>query len=238
MNKKLFTIFLVAIFLLACIGFASAEDTSGEENSTVQKISVKIKWNDDGQTSQRPDSITVNLIKDGKIVDKETLSPSNSWSATFEVEDEGSYSVNESELSNYSVSIKGSASEGFVITNTFNSDVLGASQDNTSENTTLGVAENETLTGAENETASGTDDGNNASEDTPKNTTATGEEDKNTTTVTKKQDSSKNVKQEPKKEDKKPNVTKNDLRNTGIPIIVLVLIVIVIAVVLFTRKNN
>lgn len=42
MNKKLFTIFVITVFLIASISFVSASD-----DMETQDIFVKVKWNDE-----------------------------------------------------------------------------------------------------------------------------------------------------------------------------------------------
>lgn len=238
-DKKLFILLFIAIFLVVSFSFVSAESTDDGVNSTINKITVKIKWNDNGQASARPDFVTVYLLKNGKTVDEKILNSSNSWTATFDVEDDGSYSVKQSvEPSNYSVSTKGSVSDGFIITNTIKSDILGAAEDDDAveNNTTLSVAETENPIEDENETVNETVIENNTS--AVNNTADNNTKENNQTNATGQQNTSKNVKQPAKKEDKKPKeVTKNRLLNTGIPIIALVIVVFAAVFVLFRRKK-
>lgn len=242
MDKKLFTILLVAIFLVASIGFVSAAD----DGDSSQTITVKINWNGDSQ-SDRPDSITVNLIKDGKVVDSKKLSAENSWSTNFIVDGDGSYSVQQaSDLSDYSVSTKGSASSGFVITNTFTAKILGAPESNDTleaeDDVDTALTEvNGTDTGNNNDTDNGTDEGETDTNTTDENYTETTGDDspmvispsKEKTDIVKKVE-----KKVIKKTEKQPkNVTKNKLRNTGLPVIALVIVAFAAAFVPFTRKK-
>ena len=266
MNRKLFTILIVSVFLIASIGFVSASDDAGDSS---HKISVKIKWNGDDQ-SNRPGSVTVNLMKDGKVVDTATLSASNSWSAKFSVSDDGSYSVSQSGgLSGYSVSTGGSSSSGFVITNTLKETPLGAAEneDTLEEDSTDEVyanasddekiTEGETNQTGDNSTAENQTD-NNQTEDDGNATTGNDDDDtgtddgktSDTTTQDSKKTSSKDKPVEVKKTEKKvekkvvkqekqkpKNVTKTQLRNTGIPVIILVLVAFAAAFVPFSRKK-
>lgn len=242
MDKKFFTILLVAIFLVASIGFVSAAD----DGDSSQTITVKINWNKDSQ-SDRPDSVTVNLIKDGKIVDSTKLNAENSWSAKFTVDGDGSYSVKQvDDLSDYSVSTKGSASSGFVITNTFNAEVLTTSESNDTLEAEDDVEPaltdaNGTETSTNNDTNNGTDEGDTDTNTTDENDTETTGDDspmvispsKEKTDVVKKVE-----KKVIKKTEKQPkNVTKNKLRNTGLPVIALVIVAFAAAFVPFTRKK-
>ena len=263
MNKKLFTILLVAVFLIATVSFISAADTS--KDTTSHDVSVQIRWDDNGQTNERPGSVTVSLLKNGAVVDTKTLSSSNSWSATFKVQDDGSYSVKqETSLSDYAVSTVGDAHSGFMIINTLKSDVLSASEDgnneiinSSTENEEIVITEdnatyNETTTEdnstSENTTDNTTND-NSTSENTTDNTTddnSTSENDNNTTVineqdtnpvVNKHPDNTKNIKKATKLDKKPKKVTKTQLRNTGIPIAVLVVAAFAAAFVPFSRKK-
>lgn len=85
-----------------------------------KSISVVKKWDDDQNSAgQRPDNITVELLKDGAVVDTAVLGAHNAWSHTFAgLSDIGGYSVREKAVRNYKVSYSGDAVNGFVITNT------------------------------------------------------------------------------------------------------------------------
>ncbi len=249
MNKKLFTILLVAVFLIATVSFISAADTS--KDTTSHDVSVQIRWDDNGQTNERPGSVTVSLLKNGAVVDTKTLSSSNSWSATFKVQDDGSYSVKqETSLSDYAVSTVGDAHSGFMIINTLKSDVLSASEDgnneiinSSTENEEIVITEdnatyNETTTEdnstSENTTDNTTDD--NSTSENDNNTTVINEQDTNPV-VNKHPDNTKNIKKATKLDKKPKKVTKTQLRNTGIPIAVLVVAAFAAAFVPFSRKK-
>lgn len=141
MNKRIFAIFLVAIFLIVSVGVISAADDQSDVSADVdvkkvsnsKVISVKIVWDDADKTGARPDSVKVNLVKDGVVVDEVTLSKSNSWSATFKAQSgDGTFKVTQSgNIGDYSVSTSGNADNGFIIVNKVKADVLGASEDET-----------------------------------------------------------------------------------------------------------
>lgn len=141
MNKRIFAIFLVAIFLIVSVGVISAADNQSDVSADVdvkkvsnsKVISVKIVWDDADKTGARPDSVKVNLVMDGVVVDEVTLSESNSWSATFKVQSgDGTFKVTQSgNIGDYSVSTSGNADNGFIIVNKVKADVLGASEDET-----------------------------------------------------------------------------------------------------------
>ena len=239
MKKRFFTILLIAIFIIASVGFISAADTSNDGDETTKTILVKIDWKDKGQTSDRPDSVTVNLMKDGKVVDTKTLNESNSWSATFEVEDDGSYTVKQTtELSQYSVSTNGSETEGFVITNTLKKSALSSSNsddtlndENNSNDEKVDTTTDESAKG-DNTTTDETTNGNTNSSNTTSSTE--GNVSENSTNNTQK-DVKNNSK--PQKHDPPKNEKENPLLKTGLPIIVLIIAVLAVLIIVFTRKK-
>ena len=89
-------------------------------------ISVMKKWVGD-KAEDRPDSITVNLLKNGEPVENKLLilNQSNNWMGTFEnmplTDEKGNaieYTISEDEVQGYTSKITGNMEDGFVITNT------------------------------------------------------------------------------------------------------------------------
>lgn len=244
MNKKLLTILLVAVFLIASVSFISAADTSDDEISVSKNIPVKIKWNDNDQTDHRPSSVTVSLIKDGSVVDTKTLSEENSWSATFNVDGDGSFSVKQSEISDYSTSTSGSSSSGFVIINKLNAEVLGAAEDDTplEENDTSATDNENTNNNAQGENDTNNTDENNTDDTTQEeNTTGDNGTDDAPVVISQKKETKDIIKETVKKPDKKPEkqkpAQKAKTKNTGLPIVVLIIAVMVVAFIPFVRKK-
>lgn len=56
--------------------------TSGGGGSSTSVTAIKI-WKDEGNESDRPDSVTVELLCDGKLYDTKTLNKSNNWRYTW-----------------------------------------------------------------------------------------------------------------------------------------------------------
>ena len=232
MNKKIFAIILVSIFLLSAISFVSAEETSDSGNSTSQPITVKIKWNDNGKTDARPDSITISIMKNGETIATKILNESNSWKTTFNVTEDGNYSVKQvTNLSNYTVSINNSSKNEIVITNTLKESASGEPQeDDSAGNTTkLAAIMIEESVVDTNGSSNGTTPTNNTTDNNSTNNNTTNSTTNNTTNNTANNVTDNNVTNQPvpKKEDSKPT----ELMKVGIPIIIL-LIAIFVAVIL------
>ena len=123
MNKKLFTIMFVAIFLIASIGFVSASDDA-------KNISVKLVWDDNGNDVAKPDAVTVNLILDGKVVDTAKLNDSNSWKTAFKnLDPNEDYTITVDDISGFTLKTSKDGESGFIITGIAQESVLGASDD-------------------------------------------------------------------------------------------------------------
>ena len=92
----------------------------------ITDISVTKKWVGD-KSENRPKSITVNLFKNGKLMEDKslTLDQSNGWMGNFEnlplTDEKGNtieYTISEDEVQGYTSNIVGNIEDGFVITNT------------------------------------------------------------------------------------------------------------------------
>ncbi len=94
----------------------------GSEATT--SVEVTKSWAND-QASDRPESVTVNLLNNGTVIDTVKLNEANGWSHVFEnlptSDKQGNaytYSIAEEEVSGYTSQISGDAVNGFTITNT------------------------------------------------------------------------------------------------------------------------
>ncbi len=81
-------------------------------------------WDDaDNQDNARPESITIRLRADGRVVDDKIVTTSDDWKWEFkdvyryESGQEIKYSISEDVIDEYTSSISGNADEGFVVTN-------------------------------------------------------------------------------------------------------------------------
>ena len=76
-------------------------------------------WKDDGNKDKRPESITIQLLRDGEVYETVTLNAKNNWRYTWSGLESGHrWNVVESKVADYSVQI---TQEGitFVVTNTY-----------------------------------------------------------------------------------------------------------------------
>ena len=102
--------------------------TNTKEAPPVTSVPVEKRWSGDVE-ADRPGSVTINLLADGKQTDKSLeLTAENGWKGTFTdlpkyvtVDGEKTeivYTVVEVEVPGYTPSMSGSAAEGYVVTNT------------------------------------------------------------------------------------------------------------------------
>lgn len=103
------------------IGANGGIDIGKEENTSV---AVSKKWVG-GNEASRPESVTVQLLSNGVVIDTADLSAANNWAHSFEklptTDAEGDpyqYNVEELTVPGYSSRITGDSRNGFVITNT------------------------------------------------------------------------------------------------------------------------
>lgn len=106
----------------------------GKSVDTIE-IPISKLWNDgSNKDGIRPDSIKVNLYRDGQYVGYQTMEPDGggSWAMTFENlpkndanGHEYTYTIAEREVTGYTVAITGSAANGFSIANTVTVSVSG-----------------------------------------------------------------------------------------------------------------
>lgn len=203
MYKKLFAVLVIATFLITSVGIISAADDS---------ISVKIIW--DGNSNDRPSSVTVNLIKEGAVVDTAKLSSDNGWKTTFNVSGDGDYQVKEVIGSDYLPKVYGNDKNGFVIKNHLvNTGILGTDDGSSSDKddsiaSDNNISDNDTLINGSNpltaDNSNGTGDNNSTSDDT------NGTEDANST-----DDSTDNSTDDSKSsDDSKDKSTKEDSKTT------------------------
>ncbi|TCL60835.1 Cna B-type domain-containing protein [Allofournierella massiliensis] len=105
----------------------SASMTNVLDTDFETKVDVEKVWDDDADSSKRPGSITVELLKNGESFTpaKQLILNASSWKGSFtnldKYNDDGTliqYTVKEVEVEGYKATINGDMQTGFVITNT------------------------------------------------------------------------------------------------------------------------
>ncbi|MBR1909872.1 MAG: Cna B-type domain-containing protein, partial [Lachnospiraceae bacterium] len=95
---------------------------------------VKVWEDEDDRDGVRPESITIRLRADGKVIDEKEVKESDDWKCTFKdlqtfINDrEIVYTVTEDVIPGYETRIEGSASLGFTVTNTYDSETVDKTQ--------------------------------------------------------------------------------------------------------------
>ncbi len=99
-------------------------DVYNEHDPENINISVRKVWKDsDDADDKRPNSITVYLYADGKLVETVKITAADGWKHTFENlpryadGEKIKYTIEEKDVDGYNTVISGSASDGFTITN-------------------------------------------------------------------------------------------------------------------------
>ncbi len=100
------------------------EPGGGGGDTNYKTVTAMKVWKDDGQKSDRPESITVELLQNGEAINTKKLDKSNNWRYTWTGLSWGStYTVNEISLSDkYTVSTDQEGNT-WVITNTHTTDI-------------------------------------------------------------------------------------------------------------------
>ena len=93
------------------------------DDSQSDNVSIYVmkKWDDKNNAAKkRPDSVTVELLNGGTAIASVSLSETNGWAHTFtDLPKDGTYSVRENHVSDYTAQYSGDAINGFVVTNTY-----------------------------------------------------------------------------------------------------------------------
>lgn len=84
----------------------TSEETDGETDEKKEYRVVKL-WKDNGYSEERPESVAVEILRDGTWYANVELSEENNWSAHWEAEDDGSvwYAVERGVPADYTVTI-------------------------------------------------------------------------------------------------------------------------------------
>ena len=234
MSKKLFAILGILLVLVVSVGVISAEENANDDTQVENsKVKVSVSWNDDGNTDNRPSSISVTIKSGGNVIGTLTLSQANGWQDSLSATG-GDYSISIDDVASYSKEISQNGDSFNVVYSNDGQDVDDTPENDTDDDSDIVDDDNST----DDDDSDIVDDDNFTDDDD-------GDSDLNGTNGN---DDSLNVdknaplKNKIVKQNKvlkqNNNVTKKQLRQTGLPIAVLVLVLIVVALVPISRRKK
>lgn len=234
MSKKLFAILGILLVLVVSVGVISAEENANDDTQVENsKVKVSVSWNDDGNTDNRPSSISVTIKSGGNVIGTLTLSQANGWQDSLSATG-GDYCISIDDVASYSKEISQNGDSFNVVYSNDGQDVDDTPENDTDDDSDIVDDDNST----DDDDSDILDDDNSTDDDD-------GDSDLNGTNGN---DDSLNVdknaplKNKIVKQNKvlkqNNNVTKKQLRQTGLPIAVLVLVLIVVALVPISRRKK
>ena len=219
-QKKLFAILGILLVLVVSVGVISAEENANDDTQVENsKVKVSVSWNDDGNTDNRPSSISVTIKSGGKVIGTLTLSQANGWQDSLSATG-GDYSISIDDVALYSKEISQNGDSFNVVYSNDGQDVDDTPENDTDDDSDIVDDDNSTDDDDGDSDLNGTN-GNDDSLNVDKNAPL----------------KNKIVKQN-KVLKQNNNVTKKQLRQTGLPIAVLVLVLIVVALVPISRRKK
>lgn len=219
---------------MVSVGVISAEENANDDTQVENsKVKVSVSWNDDGNTDNRPSSISVTIKSGGNVIGTLTLSQANGWQDSLSATG-GDYSISIDDVASYSKEISQNGDSFNVVYSNDGQDVDDTPENDTDDDSDIVYDDNST----DDDDSDIVDDDNSTDDDD-------GDSDLNGTNGN---DDSLNVdknaplKNKIVKQNKvlkqNNNVTKKQLRQTGLPIAVLVLVLIVVALVPISRRKK
>ena len=234
MSKKLFAILGILLVLVVSVGVISAEENANDDTQVENsKVKVSVSWNDDGNTDNRPSSISVTIKSGGNVIGTLTLSQANGWQDSLSATG-GDYSISIDDVASYSKEISQNGDSFNVVYSNDGQDVDDTPENDTDDDSDIVDDDNSTddddsdIVGDDNSTDD--DDGDSDLNGTNGNDDSLNV-DKNAPLKNKIVKQNKVLKQN-------NNVTKKQLRQTGLPIAILVLVLIVVALVPISRRKK
>ena len=219
-QKKLFAILGILLVLVVSVGVISAEENANDDTQVENsKVKVSVSWNDDGNTDNRPSSISVTIKSGGNVIGTLTLSQANGWQDSLSATGED-YSIYIDDVASYSKEISQNGDSFNVVYSNDGQDVDDTPENDTDDDSDIVDDDNSTDDDDGDSDLNGTN-GNDDSLNVDKNAPL----------------KNKIVKQN-KVLKQNNNVTKKQLRQTGLPIAVLVLVLIVVALVPISRRKK
>ena len=220
MSKKLFAILGILLVLVVSVGVISAEENANDDTQVENsKVKVSVSWNDDGNTDNRPSSISVTIKSGGNVIGTLTLSQANGWQDSLSATG-GDYIISIDDVALYSKEISQNGDSFNVVYSNDGQDVDDTPENDTDDDSDIVDDDNSTDDDDGDSDLNGTN-GNDDSLNVDKNAPL----------------KNKIVKQN-KVLKQNNNVTKKQLRQTGLPIAVLVLVLIVVALVPISRRKK
>ena len=218
--QKLFAILGILLVLVVSVGVISAEENANDDTQVENsKVKVSVSWNDDGNTDNRPSSISVTIKSGGNVIGTLTLSQANGWQDSLSATG-GDYSISIDDVASYSKEISQNGDSFNVVYSNDGQDVDDTPENDTDDDSDIVDDDNSTDDDDGDSDLNGTN-GNDDSLNVDKNAPL----------------KNKIVKQN-KVLKQNNNVTKKQLRQTGLPIAVLVLVLIVVALVPISRRKK
>ena len=232
--QKNYAILGILLVLVVSVGVISAEENANDDTQVENsKVKVSVSWNDDGNTDNRPSSISVTIKSGGNVIGTLTLSQANGWQDSLSATG-GDYSISIDDVASYSKEISQNGDSFNVVYSNDGQDVDDTPENDTDDDSDIVDDDNST----DDDDSDIVDDDNSTDDDD-------GDSDLNGTNGN---DDSLNVdknaplKNKIVKQNKvlkqNNNVTKKQLRQTGLPIAVLVLVLIVVALVPISRRKK
>ena len=218
--QKNYAILGILLVLVVSVGVISAEENANDDTQVENsKVKVSVSWNDDGNTDNRPSSISVTIKSGGKVIGTLTLSQANGWQDSLSATG-GDYSISIDDVASYSKEISQNGDSFNVVYSNDGQDVDDTPENDTDDDSDIVDDDNSTDDDDGDSDLNGTN-GNDDSLNVDKNAPL----------------KNKIVKQN-KVLKQNNNVTKKQLRQTGLPIAVLVLVLIVVALVPISRRKK
>ena len=221
MSKKLFAILGILLVLVVSVGVISAEENANDDTQVENsKVKVSVSWNDDGNTDNRPSSISVTIKSGGNVIGTLNLSQANGWQDSLSATG-GDYSISIDDVASYSKEISQNGDSFNVVYSNDGQDVDDTPENDTDDDSDI----------VDDDNSTDDDDG-----DVDLNGTTGNDDD--SLTVDKNAPLKNKIVKQNKVLKQNNNVTKKQLRQTGLPIAVLVLVLIVVALVPISRRKK
>ena len=212
---------------MVSVGVISAEENANDDTQVENsKVKVSVSWNDDGNTDNRPSSISVTIKSGGNVIGTLTLSQANGWQDSLSATG-GDYSISIDDVASYSKEISQNGDSFNVVYSNDGQDVDDTPENDTDDDSDIVDDDNST---DDDDNSTDDDDGDSDLNGTNGNDDSLNV-DKNAPLKNKIVKQNKVLKQN-------NNVTKKQLRQTGLPIAVLVLVLIVVALVPISRRKK